>query len=344
MHHTMFQIFCTLLTPFALLVALWTTPAYAQNPVQVMRIGATQGMDMTYIRNLRRMAADIEQATAGQVKVEILHNGQQGNEISMVKALIEGKLEGGFVSASTLSQTLPAYQLLLIPRLFVTPNQLVQFIGSRYDQKLRLRAMRKRIQVLGYGGTGFYGVTTFEGRAWPELRGATIRAPGVIAHQKNLELMGLKPSYVPAEAVPEAIQAGWLQGISSTPELLARTRVASQGKQFYSTHHLYGWMTFIVSNRWYANLSKELRQQLRETVANGLRQGFSESLRLEQKLLGDWSAGHGPQPTPVDEQALAEQLKPEVGQQLQALEKRLGLHGQLWQMWVQNNGLMVNTP
>ncbi|MEG3638161.1 TRAP transporter substrate-binding protein DctP [Magnetococcus sp. PR-3] len=339
----MFQIFCTFLPLLAAIATALAPTAYAQAPVQIMRIGTTQGMDMTYVRNLRQMAQDIEQGTAGQIKVEILHNGQQGNEITMVKSLIENKMEAAFISASTLSQTLPAYQLLLTPRLFVTPNQLVQFVQSRYDLKLRRRAIRKRIQVLGYGGTGFYGITSFKEGSWEEMAGATIRSPSVITHQKGLEQMGLAPNYVPAESVPGAINDGWLQGISSTPELLNRTRLTQQAKRFFPTHHLYGWMAFTVSNRWYANLPKELRQKVKEIVAASLRQSFSESLRLEQKILGDWSAGRGPQPTEVAERAIAEQIKPWVGQKLQALEKRMGLHGQLWQMWIQNNGLMT-TP
>nr|CRH07519.1 putative TRAP dicarboxylate transporter-DctP subunit [Candidatus Magnetococcus massalia] len=341
MHHTMFHTFFVLMFSLATLFLGMPSTAQAQNVQYTMRLGATQGMDMAYVRSLREIAAAIQQRSGGQIKVEILLGGEAGSEISMVKNQIEGRLEGAFISASTLSQTIPAYAMLLTPRLFVTPNQLLQFIGSRNDQRLRRRAMRKQLQVLGYGGTGFYGILSRGDGQWQSMQENkdVVRTPSVPVHQDGVEAMGLRASYVPVGEISKAISNDWLQGISSTPELLDRTRLLPSFRHFYPTRHIYGWMVFTVSNRWYANLPKELRKVVREAADAVLRHSFSYSLKVEQKLLNQWSAGSGPALATVPERALAEQLQPWVGEHLQKVERAMRLHNKLWRLWIQNNGL-----
>ncbi|OSM00391.1 putative TRAP dicarboxylate transporter-DctP subunit [Magnetofaba australis IT-1] len=322
--------------------------ADARAATYVLNIGAVQGAEMGYIHSLREFSAAIEQASGGQFDVKLRLSGREGDELELVRKTIKGDLRGAFISAATLSTPVPAFRVLTLPKLFNSTQQARNFIGSRLDRNLRVRALKKRFQVLGYGSAGFYGVLARPNAAgepvegWPQMERAITRTVRDKWRQKVLDAMLLRPAFVPPEGMDEALSSGWLNAIEASPESLSHAGLATENTRYFPTNHLYGWMVLVVNNHWYRSLPSELRTLLHSRAERILTVGITQTAAQESNLLEQWRGGSGPVLLNPPEADLLKRFQPLVWRAAKDLEWRLRTRDGVRKLWLGNNGFDPN--
>ncbi|MBF0440062.1 MAG: TRAP transporter substrate-binding protein DctP [Magnetococcales bacterium] len=309
-----------------------------------MRLTAIHKADMLYVQALAKLTRAIDETTGKQIRPERFTSGQKGSEAETLLEQIQGNLEGGYISAISLAQQLPAFQTLAIPLLFTKPEHVRAFIGSQLDIALRETAKSKKLLVLGYASSGFYGILNFRPgepkEAPPSLSNLIVRIPKnpwmVEVHQS----LGLRPFTLPSADLPDAITSGWVQGVSATPEILNRTSfINTTASAFHHTRHLHGWMVLVLNLEWFNRLNPDLQTAITNAANSVLPQSLEQSLAQEQKILNKWSSDKlfsilTPEPT--------DEMKNLALKTAGEMEKLLNLPGVITQGWEKNQ--LVSAP
>ncbi|MBF0623304.1 MAG: TRAP transporter substrate-binding protein DctP [Magnetococcales bacterium] len=303
----------------------------------VVRLGAVEGSRIGFVKGLGSMATGIQKGSGGRLKVELLTGGATGTEADLLKDIIQGRLQGGFVSATIMAHSLPAFRMLLLPRLFNDYAQVAKFTGSALDHSLRQTASRKQLQVLGYASYGFYGLLDFS-RASPRiLTDLMVRVPKDAWLERAYQAMGFTAHYVPADDLSTALGSQWVTGVAATPEMLANTSLPKQAPRFHATRHLHGWTVLVVNLPWLEGLPDDLRKVVTDAGVGVTRSALGQAQTREEQILAQWSQTGSPvvipPPTPSDEPpdpALRALIQEETPAIEQALQQQQGLLIQLW--------------
>jgi len=145
----------------------------ASRATTVVKIGTLAPGDSPWAREFKKLAADIEGDTGGELKLDFQWNGQAGDEALMVQKLRIGQLDAAAVTALGLAQTGVMDVLLFeLPGLFTSWENLDRVRDAVKDDLDREFAS-KGFTVLGWGDLGAAKTMTvgFEVHHPADLRG-----------------------------------------------------------------------------------------------------------------------------------------------------------------------------
>src|SRR5580692_4560323 len=91
--------------PLLMILALGVSVPRAARAVTIVKIGTLAPGDSPWAKEFKRLAADIESDTGGELKLDFQWNGQAGDEALMVQKLRIGQLDAAAVTALGLTQT-----------------------------------------------------------------------------------------------------------------------------------------------------------------------------------------------------------------------------------------------
>ncbi len=90
---------------------------------------------LTWMKQLREGAKEIEARTDGRVKFKIYPGGVQGDDFTVLRKMRIGQLHGGAVSSTTLIRFFPDLQVYSLPLVFNDFEE-VDYIRERMDQQI----------------------------------------------------------------------------------------------------------------------------------------------------------------------------------------------------------------
>lgn len=315
-----------------------------------MRLTAIPKMDMLYVKAMKRIAQTIEENSNKQIRPELFANGQKGSEKEVLQEQIQGNLEGGFTSASTLALQLPAFRVLAIPLLFTKPDQVRTFMGSQLDTALRDMAKTKNLQILGYASYGFYGILSFRPNpsnpsdTQPSWENLTTRIPLNPWMNEIHQALALRPIFVPITDLSSMITTGWVQGITASPEMLSHTPFPTTAAVYFNTYHLHGWSLFTVNLEWFEKLPVDLQNAIKNAVNTVLPQTLEQAFTLEQKLLNQWTTQNHLKIVTPDATKIINHLQAMALKTIQEMETLLNLPNVITSLWQQNVQPIANNP
>jgi TRAP-type transport system periplasmic protein len=335
-----------------------------------MRITGVHSRNFGYIQALETMATTIDEASDGRIKVELLIGGEGGSEVEALKKQIHNKVEAGLTSATTMAYSLPAFRLLTIPLLFTAPSHVENFINSPLDMAIRETANKKHLKVLGYGSYGFYGLLAFEpvdedddgettsvdeiaklvsreqvfGDQEP-LRsyvGLSVRAPVDRWMWKIHKALSIKQVIVPVADLPQAIESGWVEGVISTPETLAKTPYPKTASHYFDIRQQHGWSVFTVNNRWFNKLPEDLQQIVESAVQAASSEMRKNAFYQSYTTRSAWSDDDWPQIVQPEAAELEASFRPLVFKTARKLERKLGMSRAVSRLWEKNRAPQSN--
>ncbi|MBF0194066.1 MAG: TRAP transporter substrate-binding protein DctP [Magnetococcales bacterium] len=332
-----------------------------------MRVTGVHSRNFGYIQALETMATTIDEASDGRIKVELLIGGKGGSEVEALKKQIHNKVEAGLTSATTMAYSLPAFRLLTIPLLFTAPSHVENFIDSQLDMAIRETADKKHLKVLGYGSYGFYGLLAFEptqndendidgatpssdeiaklvakelafGETEPTRSyvGLSVRAPVDRWMWKIHKALSIKQVIVPVADLPGAIESGWVEGVVSTPETLAKTPYPAKASHYFDIRQQHGWSVFTVNKRWFDKLEEDLQQIVEKAVTAASTQMRKNAFYQSYTTRSAWSDDDWPQIVQPQQAELEASFRPLVFKTARQLEHRLRMSRAISRLWEKN--------
>ena len=198
----------------ALLLMLLSSTANAVT----LKIATLAPDGTSWMKQMRKGAAEISKQTDGRVKIKLYPGGVMGNTNTVLQKMRIGQLQGGAFTGSDLSQVYPDAQLYSMPLVFNSYEE-VAYVRQRMDDTLIKGLADKGMVVLGISDGGFaYIMCKKPLRRLDDLKGQKVWMPeGDVLTGMMFESAGITAIPLPVADVYTGLQTGLLDTVAGVP-------------------------------------------------------------------------------------------------------------------------------
>jgi len=180
---------------------------------------ATLAPDGTsWMKNMRVAAKEINDKTAGRVKLKFYPGGVMGNDKSVMKKIRLGQLQGGALTGGSLAVTYPDMQIYSLPMVFKNYNE-VDHVRPVIDPLLKKGMEKKGFTILGISEGGFaYLMSNSTIKNVADLKKHKLWIPvDDVLNEALFRKMGVHPVTLSLADVYTGLQTGLIDTIGATP-------------------------------------------------------------------------------------------------------------------------------
>jgi len=199
----------------ALLLVSAISPAAA---VETLKIATLAPEGSTWMREMRLAAAAAEKATEGRVKIRFYPGGVMGNDVTVLRKIKLGQLQGGAFTGSELSLVSKDAQLYSLPFLFRDRAE-VDAVRATVDPLLFKTFDEAGWKVLSLSGVGFaYLMSSGAIAGGNDLVSRKVWVPqNDLMAERVFRAGGVAPIPLPLPDVFTALQTGLIDTVGNTP-------------------------------------------------------------------------------------------------------------------------------
>lgn len=172
----------------------------------------------TWMKEMRAGAQEIEEKTAGRVKLKFYPGGVMGNYKSVMKKIRLGQLHGGAMTGGELSSIYPDMQIYTLPMVFSSYTE-IDFVRPQIDPLLKKGLEEKGFACLGISEGGFaYMMSSDPIKSIADLKAHKVWVPeDDVLSDALFNKMGINPIPLPLADVYTGLQTGLIDTVGATP-------------------------------------------------------------------------------------------------------------------------------
>lgn len=240
-----------------------------QDGARVLKLA--HGLDVSHPVHaaMVHLAERLEEASRGQLRVEIHPSGQLGEERALIEMLQIGSIAMAKVSASPLESFVPEMAVLSIPYVFRGNAHLWRVLGGEVGRDLLAAGERYYLKGLCYydaGPRSFY-TTDTPVRTPDDLRGLKIRVQQSITSTRMVRALGGSATPIDWGELYSALQQGVVDGAENNPPSFFLSRHYEVSRYYTLDEHTWVPDVLLISTHVWDRLSPEERRWLEEAVA-----------------------------------------------------------------------------
>lgn len=280
----------------------------------------------------------IEKESGGKISVELYPNGQLGGDRQLCEAIQLGSVEMAFPSTTVLASFIPELQLLDLPYLFSSKEQVYKVLDQNgsIGKLLAEKARSQGMHLLGFGDIGFMSLTNSQHpiKKPEDTKGLKIRVMENPVYIDTAKAIGFNPTPMTFGEVYTALQQKVVDGQEQGVNVTRNMKFAEVQKYLSLTEEAFSTISIIASE----SFLDELPDDLRSVVIEGVRlfcqaqrkvnseQEVSNLKELEEKGmvingLSDEERGLFVKATEPVRQKYAEKINPKLFEEIQLLIK-----------------------
>ncbi len=194
------------------------TLAFEASAVQTLKVATIAPEGSTWMREMRAAAAASEEATEGRVKIRFYPGGVMGNDVTVLRKIKLGQLQGGAFTGSELTAISKDAQLYSLPFVFRDRAE-IDAVRKTVDPLLFKSFDDAGWKVLSLSGVGFAYLMSSQPIAEPGAlvsRKVWVPQNDLIA-ERVFRAGGVAPIPLPLPDVFTALQTGLLDTVGNTP-------------------------------------------------------------------------------------------------------------------------------
>jgi TRAP-type transport system periplasmic protein len=152
----------------------------------------------------------LAELTNGELRIQLKHSGQLGNEDSAWKNVRNASLDMTRINFATLANDVPAATLLGLPYLFRSRDHMWNVLGADFGKRIESEVKKTGAVVLSYydsGSRSFYS-NKKPIRVRSDFVGQRIRVQGSPVYKDLITLLGGIPVVLPYDKVIDAFKNG----------------------------------------------------------------------------------------------------------------------------------------
>ena len=204
----------------AAIVLLFCAVVALPGPVlaRTLKIATLSPDGTAWMRELRQGAKEIEERTAGRVKLKFYPGGVMGNDQTILRKIRIGQLQGGAFAGGGLVEVYNDMQVYSLPFLFNSYDE-VDYVRERMDPLIRNGLEDHGFVAVGLSEGGFAHLLSSHAlRSREDLDGRKVWVPqGDELSRIALETAGISPVPLPISDVYTGLQTGLIDTIASSP-------------------------------------------------------------------------------------------------------------------------------
>jgi tripartite ATP-independent transporter DctP family solute receptor len=204
-----------------------------------------------YVACVEVLKPQIEEKSAGRIKVELYPSSQLGDDVKLIEQLRAGTLECTIPITSPLVGLVPEISLFDVPFMFPDGNAVNKIMDGEIGKKLNNLLAEKGLINLYWGGYGFRELMNARRavKTPADLKGLKIRTVENPIYIAMWKAIGANPTPMPVSETFTAIQQGTVDGQENSISASYGWRVHEVAKHITLSSHMYNPETFIVSKK-----------------------------------------------------------------------------------------------
>lgn len=235
----------------------------------------------------------LELRSDGKLKVKIFPDGQLGTERETLELLQIGSVAATKVSAATLSNFVPEYNILGIPYLYRNKEHMFNVLEGSVGKSILEKGSKFWLRGLCYydaGSRSFY--TSNKAIRTPEdLKGLKIRVQNNQMAINMVNSMGGAATPLAYGELYSAIQQGVVDGAENNPPSFVSSNHYEISKYYTLDEHSSVPDVLLIGTKYWNKLSKEERiwvQEAADQSAQAQKVYWRESVNESMKIIKDW--------------------------------------------------------
>ncbi len=183
-----------------------------------LKIATISPDGLSWMKNLRAGAKQIEGLTEGRVKFKIYPGGVQGDDATVLRKMRIGQLHGGVVAAGSLTRFYPDLQIYNLPLQFRSSAE-VEYIRGRMDEMIEDGLSAAGIVTFAFTETGFaYLMSKDPVTSIPDLKNLKAWIPdGDPIAAELVKSFGVSPIPLNITDVLAGLQTGLINAVMAPP-------------------------------------------------------------------------------------------------------------------------------
>ncbi|WP_238367242.1 C4-dicarboxylate TRAP transporter substrate-binding protein [Mesobacterium pallidum] len=248
-----------------------------------LRIGTVLAPNDPMGQGLDKFAAEVAEATGGEVVVEIFHNSQLGDTTEMLDQARAGANVGTVTDVARLSSFVPSLAIMSAPFLFDTYEQADKFALSdeylAWGDELAEKAGLVMLASNWYQGAR-HALTQKPISGPADLAGVRMRTIGAPVWIETIRAMGAEPTPIAWGEVYSALQLGSIDAAEAQPTAIWGAKLYEVIENVTKTGHIQLVTALVISADSWDELSDENKAIVRNlAVENGR---YASGLTIEQ--------------------------------------------------------------
>ena len=239
-------------------------------------------------QGLEKFATEVEEATQGQVIVEVFHNSQLGDTTEMLDQARAGANVGTVTDVARLSSFVPSLAIMSAPFLFDTYEQADKFALSEpylaWGDELAEKAGLVMLASNWYQGAR-HALTKKPVESPTDLTGVRMRTIGAPIWIETIRAMGAEPTPIPWGEVYSALQLGTIDAAEAQPTAIWGAKLYEVVSDISLTGHIQLVTALAISAETWGQISEENQEIVRRLAVENGRYASGLTIELGKKAM-----------------------------------------------------------
>lgn len=267
-------------TSLLVVAGAWTAPASARDLVA----SEIHPPGHVIVRSEELMATRLSELTRGELKIQLKHSAQLGNEDLAWKNVRDGSLDIARVNFAVLVNEVPAARLMSLPYLFRSRDHMWRILGGDFGKRVNAEVEKTGAVVLAYydSGTRSFYTNKKQIRYRSDFEGQRIRVQNSPVYKDLITLLGGTPVVIGYDKVIDAFKNGEIDGAENNTMSYVSSEHYKYARYYSLDEHSSVPEVLLMSKKTWDSLSVEQRKAVLSAAA--------ESSELMKKLWAEAEA------------------------------------------------------
>ena len=272
--------------PIATLVlgCLLTALGAAHAQETKLRLAHTQPDTDSQHVALVQYAKLVQERTGGQVRIEIFHGGQLGNDNAILSGTRGGVIDLALTGNPFFAGINPRQSALDLPGIIRSFGHAYKVLDGPIGAEIRGEIEQYNFKGLGFPEIGFRNLTNSRRPVvkLEDMAGLKIRTTPNPAHMKAFQLVGVNPVPMAYTEVFTALESRAVDGQENPITLIQSAKFYEVQKYLTLTQHAYTTAVFVMNLKKFQSLPPAAQQAMEATAMEVIREQRAANRRIEE--------------------------------------------------------------
>jgi tripartite ATP-independent transporter DctP family solute receptor len=255
---------------------------HAQEPVR-LRLAHTQPDTDSQHVALVQFAKLVQERTGGQVRIEVFHAGQLGNDNAILSGVRGGVIDFALTGNPFFAGINPRQSALDLPGIIRSFGHAYKVLDGPIGAEIRTELEQYNFKGLGFPEIGFRNLTNSRRPVvkLEDIAGLKIRTTPNPSHMKAFQLLGANPVPMPYTEVFTALESRTVDGQENPITLIQSAKFYEVQKHLTLTQHAYTTAVFVMNLKKFQSLTPAQQKVLETSATEVIRDQRAANRKIE---------------------------------------------------------------
>jgi tripartite ATP-independent transporter DctP family solute receptor len=232
---------------------------------------------------LVQFAKLVQERTGGQVRIDVFHGGQLGNDNAILSGVRGGVIDFALTGNPFFAGINPRQSALDLPGIIRSFGHAYKVLDGPIGGEIRVELEQYNFKALGFPEIGFRNLTNSRRPVvkLEDMAGLKIRTTPNPSHLKAFQLVGVNPVPMAYTEVFNALESRAVDGQENPITLIQSAKFYEVQKYLTLTQHAYTTAVFVMNLKKFQSLTPAQQKVLETTATEVIREQRAANRRIE---------------------------------------------------------------